>query len=206
MKIFYLAIILSLSGINTSVIQNDLELQILDKTLVDGERVNVVIKNNSKNDYCFVMDTVFYERDRPGFDPSIQNVKIILLDKSNKEVPLLREIYTHDEIPSFNDNEYAFKQRRAWSDPFKIIILKSGKTIKLKVPFDLVVSYKYINEPAVFQIEKNKQYKGRVEYMIKNEYFEKYISEYKIDSLKKKGYKFFTGSLKSNKIPLVFKK
>ena len=83
-----------------------------------------------------------------------------------------------------------------------LIYLKSNSKIKLKIPFDLKINYQYYDEPAIYQINKKKKYFGRIEYMIQMEYFNKYISQDKLDSIKIKGYKLFTGKLKSNKIQL----
>jgi hypothetical protein len=206
MKVLYFIIGLFLFGIKSNKNHSNFELQILDKHLIDGKCVNVILKNNSKSNYCFVMDTVYYERDRPGFETTIRNTKVILLDSKNFEVPLLRDVYLHDIDSNSILKNKIYLTKQAWVNPFKILIVKAGKSIKLRVPFDLIIKYKFLNEPAVFQIDKSKKYLGRIEYMIQKTYIEKYISKQKIDSLNKKGYKFFIGSLKSNRVPLVIDK
>ncbi|REG97996.1 hypothetical protein [Flavobacterium aquicola] len=206
MKVLYFIIVLFLFGIKSNKNHSNFELQILDKYLINGKCVNVILKNNSQSNYCFVMDTVYYERDRPGFEITIRNTKVILLDSKNFEVPLLRDVYLHDiDSNSILKNEIYLK-KQTWVNPFRILTVKAGKSIKLRVPFDLIIKYKFLSETAVFQIDKNKRYLGRVEYMIQKNYIEKYISKQKIDSLNKKGYKFFVGSLKSNRVPLVIEK
>ena len=51
-----------------------------------------------------------------------------------------------------------------------------------------------VDDEAILQVKKPE------------EYIDKYIPQQMIDSLKNKGYKFFTGKLVSNKVPLVLDK
>jgi hypothetical protein len=70
------------------------------------------------------------------------------------------------------------------------------------MPFNLV---KDIDEETTiyYKLNDNEKYKCEIEYSIKKDFISKRFSNRVIDSVKKKGYKFFTGKLVSNKVPLI---
>lgn len=204
MKAFPFILFIMLFG-NSNNVTKDFEFIISDAYLHDSKLVNVELKNNTKHNYCFVLDNT-YERSEPDFNPTICNPKVILYDLKNREVEVL-SIKTGTDDPPI-DSIFDFtkiKKIKPWVSPAKVIYVKSRTSIHLKIPFDLVIKYKNLESPGIYQVNKKRKYLGRIEYMIKQEYIDKYISKKKIDSLKCRGYKFFTGTIISNKVPLILK-
>jgi hypothetical protein len=186
-------------------VKKDFELIISDTFLKDSRLVNVKLKNNTKYNYCFVIDTT-YERSEPDFNQTIRNPKVILYDLNKRKVDILSIKIGPDDPPI--DSLFDFtkiKEPKPWDSPVKVIYIKAKKSIYLKIPFDLVIRYKNLESSGIYQINRKKKYFGRIEYMIKQEYIDKYIPKEKIDSLKHKGHSFFTGKLSSNKVPLILK-
>ena len=205
MKAFVFVLLIFSFGYSQNV-KKDFELIISDSYLKDSKLVDVELKNNTKYNYCFVIDTT-YERSEPDFNQTIQNPIVILYDSNMKEVDILLIKIEPDDLPI--DSSFAFtkiKEFKPWVSPVKVICIKAKKSIYLKIPFDLVIKYKNLESSGIYQINRKKKYFGRIEYMIKQEYIDKYIPQQMIDSLKNKGYKFFTGKLVSNKVPLVLDK
>ncbi|MFV8333287.1 hypothetical protein [Flavobacterium sp. GSP14] len=202
------AIIFILSIFSFGYAQNvkkDFELVILDSYLKDSRLVNVELKNNTKFNYCFVIDTT-YEKSEPDFNPTICNPKVILYNLKNREVEVLSIKMGTDDPPIDSLLDFTkIKEFKPWVSLAKVICIKAKKSIYLKIPFDLVIKYKNLESPGIYQINRKKKYFGRIEYMIKREYIEKYIPKEKIDSLERKGYKFFTGKIVSTKVPLILK-
>ncbi len=205
--------------------QNQLKLEILNSYIKDGEFVDIELKNNTKDSYCFIVDTLFYSKDRFTYDGNFHNPIVFLWDNHGKEIPIIKEVknhgYTNDSIHLLNKEGTNFLSKKSDTlivDEFKmyynvykngfvstlnIYKIEPGKSLQLKIPFNLVVKYLKDNVHEYYKINKTKKYKGRIEYLIQRKYIEKYISKKTIDSLENKGYKFFTGKLCSNKVPLI---
>lgn len=208
--------------------QNKLKLEILNLYIKDGEFVDIKLKNNTKDKYCFIIDTLFYSRDRFSYDGNFHNPIVFLWDDQGKEIPIVTEVKDHgttnDLIHLLNKKGGNFLSKKSdtlivnefqmYYSVFKngfvstlnIYKMEPGKSLQLKIPFNLVVKYVKDNTHEYYEIDKTKKYKGSVEYLIQREYIEKYIPKEKVDSLKKKGYKFFTGKLSSKKMPLILQK
>ncbi len=77
--------------------------------------------------------------------------------------------------------------------------VESGKSLQLRIPFNLVIKYLKDNTHQYYELNRSKKHKAQVEYLIKRDYIEKYIPK------GKKDYKFFTGKIISNKVPLILK-
>nr|WP_315201014.1 hypothetical protein [uncultured Flavobacterium sp.] len=208
--------------------KHNLEFKILNTNIHDGEFVNIVFKNNTKYNYCFVIDTLFYSKDQFSYDGNFHNPIVFLCDNRGKNVPMILEIKDHgfhnDSINlKLNSKKGNFLSKKSdtllvdenkmYSNLFKngfvntltIFEIESGKSLQLKIPFNLVIKYLKNNIHKYYEIDRLKQYKGQMVYLINREYIEKYISKEKINALEKKGFKFFTGSLASNKVPLILK-
>lgn len=204
MKAFIFGLLIFSFGYSQNV-KKDFELVILDSYLKDYRLVNVELKNNTKYNYCFVMDTT-YERSEPDFNETIHNPKVILYNLKNRKVDILSIKVRPDDPPI--DSLFDFtkiEEFKPWTSPVKVIYVKAKKSIHLKIPFNLIIKYKNLESPGIYQINRKKKYLGRIEYMIKHEYIDKYIPKEKLDSLNHKGYKFFTGKIVSNKVPLILK-
>ena len=183
--------------------KKNFELVILDPYLKDHTMVSVLLKNNTKYNYCFVMDTT-YERSEPDFNQTIHNPKVILYDLKKRKVDILSIKGRPDDLPIDSINNLKkTKEFEPWTSLAKIIYVNARKSLYLKIPFNLVRKYKNLESPGIYQVSRKKKYLGRIEYMISCDYISKYISKKKLDSLNQKGYKFFNSEIFSNKVPLL---
>ena len=206
--------------------KSNLEFKLLNPTIKDGEFVHIVFKNSTKYNYCFIIDTLFYGKDQFSYDRNFHNPVVFLYDNKGSEIPIIMEIKDsgfHNYSINLNSKNgnfltkksdtllvdeskmYAKLFKNGFVNTLTIYKVESGKSLQLKIPFNLVIKYLKDNTHKYYEIDKSKKYKGRIEYLIKREYIEKYIPKGKIDSLEKKGYKFFTGKIVSNKAPLILK-
>lgn len=212
------------------IILNDknqkINIKILNSELEDGQDVNIEINNNSKFNYCFVIDTSFYIQNRLSYDGNFDNFSISLCeDSTGKKISSSKEVNNHGSFNDsiFNQREKSLIKKKndtllidehiyyrnlyktGFVNTLYVYKIESGKSLKLKIPFNLVIKYMNQGVHQYYEIDRSKKYKAQIEYLIKREYIEKYILKSKIDSLEKNGYKFFTGKIISNKIPLVLK-
>ncbi len=186
------------SLLNTIYCQQKIKISIQDDFLSDGKKVNVLLVNNTNFNYCFLMDTINFERDIPYYKNDFFNPKIILFDKKNHEIPIEMNIILHSKI---NYDSYLKTQKK-----YNLIIVKKKQKIILKVPFDIIVNYKHHKEPSFYELNKTMSYSGRIEYFVKENFIVNNLKNQKIDSLRKRGIIVFKGNLKSNKVPMVFDK
>jgi hypothetical protein len=69
-------------------------IEILDKTIVSGKAVNVKITNNTKKDYCFIFDTIYYASGKDYKGP-FSNLNLYLIDDKNKMLPTWQDVFDH---------------------------------------------------------------------------------------------------------------
>ncbi len=222
--LFSLTLFLNVLLVNA---QNKLKLEILNSNIKDGEFVDIKLKNNTKDKYCFILDTLFYSRDRFSYEQNFHNPIVFLWDNQGKEIPLVTEVkdhgHTNDSIHLLNKkggnflskksdtlivNEYKMYYnvfKNGFVNTLNIYKIEPGKSLQLKIPFNLVVKYLKDNTHEYYELDKTKKNKGGIEYLIQREYIDKNLSKETIYLLEKKGYKFFTGNLSSNKVPLILK-
>ncbi|WP_296685643.1 hypothetical protein [Flavobacterium sp.] len=201
----------------------NMEIKILNSNLKNGDTILIEFKNNTKYNYCFLIDANYYNRDVYFNRNKFQNPKVVLYDDSNRSFGVIWEIKDsgfHNDTIYFNKNNFLSKRsdtlivnefnlysklykKGRFNNTLTFYKVRAGKSFKLKIPFHLVVEYLKDNVHSYYEIDKSKKYKGRIEYFIKQNYINKYVSKHKIDSIENQGYKIFTGSLKSNKVPLL---
>lgn len=202
----------------------NLECEILNTSLHDGEFVNIVFKNNTKYKHCVIIDTLFYSKNKFSYDGNFHNPVLFLYNKKGIEVPIIREVknsgFQYDSINLINEKGsflikkadtllidenkmYSELNKNGFINTLTIYKIESGKSLQLRIPFNLIVKYLKDNVHEYYKMDKSKKYYGQIEYLIRQEYIEKYISKEKIDLLKKTGYKIFTGKLVSNKVPFI---
>lgn len=222
--LLYVLFIFSLFSLKAQ--KHTLEFRVLNPAIHNGEFVDIVFKNNTKYNYCIVIDTLFYSSNQFSYDGNFHNPVVFLYDRKGKDIPIIREVNNHrfsyDSI-NLNRKKGNFLSKKSdtllvdenvmYSNLFKngfvntlnVFEIKSGKSLQLKIPFNLVIKYLKDDTHKYYEIDRSKKYEGQIVYLIKQEYIEKYISKEKIDSLEKKCFKFFTGRLVSNKVPLILK-
>ena len=201
-------------------IKSNIELKILDTNIQSGSLVNVEFKNNTKSNFCFVIDTFFYKSKRGYYGGKFLNPQIFLSDLRGNYLPIVREIKdpkrVDDTVSKENKNLSFSKQKDTLVinenemvaqkvQTLRFFVIKAGKSLKLKIPFSLVVKHSKKKEFEFYDIDRTKKYKGNIEYVINQEFIKINCLKKVIDSVEKKGYKFFTGKLSSNKVPLILK-
>jgi hypothetical protein len=205
-NIFKLLRIVIFFTLSNCVAQSNLELKIIDSKIENDKWLNVELINNSKFDYCFVMDTIRFWRDEPFAQSDFfLNPDVVLYDiKSKRKVTEMISVSTSQ----FDDKEIKHDNNFVLYVKPQLITLKKHHVLKLKIPFSLIkksILFKDENLCSYYKINKNNQYDGRIEYMITSNFIKKYFDKNVLDSLSIKGYNMFTGKLVSNKVPLILK-
>jgi hypothetical protein len=186
----------------------DIRLSILNTNIRDDEKITFQIENNSKNNYCFLMDTVFPIRSTDYFKDvyALINPKLTIYDSQNKTNSIWLKDVSYDENSqnSTNLNNYSHNQKHVKEPKLSLIFVKVNSSVKMKMPFHLVV--RETEEMIVYyKLNDSEKYKCQIEYSIEKEVITKRISSRVMDSIKKKDYTFFTGKIVSNKVPLICK-
>jgi hypothetical protein len=207
MKISFLALLIIFFSF-TEHNKPDIRLSILNTNIRDDEKITFQIENNSKNNYCFLMDTVFPIRSTDYFKDvcALINPKLTIYDSQNKTNSIWLKDVSYDENSqnSTNLNNYSHNQKHVKEPKLSLIFVKVNSSVKMKMPFHLVV--RETEEMIVYyKLNDSEKYKCQIEYSIEKEVITKRISSRVMDSIKKKDYTFFTGKIVSNKVPLIFK-
>lgn len=186
----------------------DIRLCILNTNIRDDEKITFQIENNSKNNYCFIMDTVFPIRSADYFHDlnALINPKLTIYDSQNKTNSIWLKDVSYDENSQNNTNlnNYGRNKKSVKEAKLSLIFVKANSSVKMKMPFHLVV--RETEEMIVYyKLNDSEKYKCQIEYSIKKDFIDKRISSRVMDSIKKKDYRFFIGKIFSNKVPLIFK-
>lgn len=198
---FLLIILFSFPEFNKSVVT----LRIINTKIRDNEKITFQIKNNSKINYCFVLDTVSPIRSHDYYHnlSVFVNPKLIIYDSQNKVNSIwIKDVtFDQDALTKTNLNIYGDNQMSVKEDKFALIFVKANTSMVLNMPLNLIVRE---NDETIiyYKLNDNEKYKCKIEYSIKQEFIKNRISNSVMDSIKKKGYRFFTGKLASNKVSL----
>ena len=195
-----------------------------EKSIKNNMFVEIEIKNQTKVNYCIVIDTL-YLVNRFAHEDTFQNPLIFLENKNKKNIDIIKITNTHCGFDSITPEKKIFFTKMSgdtllvnervilkklfkngYKSSLNIYQIKSMSNLKLKIPFNLFIRHTKNDELESYDIRKNENYTGKIKYRIQKEYIDKYIPQQTIDSLKNKGYKFFMGKLVSNKVPLVLNK
>lgn len=183
--------------LNSCVSQKNIKITILRDKILNNQISSVTIKNNSAKNYCFLIDTINYERNLQKYIPTYHNPEIKLFEVKEGE------LYTSVKGAFDGTRGDYSNEKKKYINPH-IIFIKSGKVLNLKIPFNVISNYKCDGfNPNFYEIDKNKKYYCRVVYKLKNKYIKSILPKKRIDSITKKGYVFFTGELQSNKVPFI---
>lgn len=190
-------IILTIIFVNISMSQKNLEIKILNNEIENGKIHKVLLINNSKQKFCFLIDTINYERNLQKYIPTFHNPEILLRELQDIELPTFKRGAFDGTIGDYSNTTKKYIKPQ-------LIFLKAGKILNLKIPFNVISNYKYDGlNPNFYKIDKSKKYFGIIKYIIKTKYIKSILSKKLLDSVIKKGYKFFTGELLSNKVPFI---
>ena len=184
-------------------------LKILNSEIKNGKFIYFEITNNTNYNYCFVMDTLFLNREYPQYYylDAFYNPKVVLFENNGAKVS---ELIKDESMPELSINDSTMlgnvnkniKIKKIYPDNINLIIVKSHSKIILKINFELVTHLD--NESmSYYKLERGVNYYGKIDYLIEQKFIDKRISIKKKDSLQRTGCRFFTGRLFSNKVPLI---
>lgn len=172
----------------------DLTVKILSKKIVENQNVDFVLKNNSKEVYYILIDTLFLA-DAKYDNNYFLNPYFVLIDKQNNEVPRISNIAESTSTVSLN----------VINESFTLLEIKPMECLRFKLPFKVerTISDK---QTSLFLVDRKKKYYGSIKYNLSQMFLDMGYVKKRIEILKKKNYKVFTGTIESNKIPVVFDK
>ena len=178
-----------------------IELYILDDSIQSGKQVNIELRNNSKSNFCFIIDTLFYNSNEDYYGGTFINPKIFLTDLKGNDLPIIRGI---KDSAQKNDTLKVIDNTSKIGSSLRFFVVKAGKSLKLKIPFNLVVKFLKSKTHEFYEIDKKRKYNGSVIYVINQNFIDRNCSKKQINSLKNNNIVLFNGSLSSNKVPLIF--
>jgi|GEM_PF-2114314 len=186
--------------------KDDFEFKILNKSLKKGDSIFFCLKNNTKESYCFLIDTSFSCVEYPEYyyKDSFFSPKIELYDKDNTLVNEL--IFTNNGTVNFSKEEKSkeiykilgINQNKCGEQ--KLVTIKPNETLHFRMPLSFVnyldnSTFKYfVLNGSTFDLQLN--------YLQKEKFIKEKVSKNKQDSLASIGINFFNGQLKSNKVKL----
>jgi hypothetical protein len=209
-KTLCILLLISILGF-TNYKKPNFALKILSSEIKNGKLVYFELTNNTNYNYCFVMDTLFLNREYPQYYylDAFYNPKVVLFENNGTKVS---ELIKDESIPELSINDSTMlgnvdkniKNKKINRENINLIIVKSHSKIKLKIPFELVT--RLDNESiSYYRLESGVNYYGKIDYLIEQKFIDKRISIKKKDSVQRIGCRFFTGRLISNKVPLILK-
>ena len=194
--------------------KGQITMRILNKSLKNNEMVNVLISNKSAIDYCLVIDNLFYLSNQSYIGTGFNNLQAVIIDKKNICVDKVREIKEYDRksIPvqnnfqTFeNDTLKVFVSAISGSKLLKLLKIGAKSSVVVKVPFNLVLIDMIKGEREWYDIKKQQKYVGQTFYSINSKFIKNNFVVAKLDSLANKKMKIYTGTIFSNKVPLIIK-
>lgn len=143
--------------------------------------------------------------------------KYFLFNCNNIDLPIIRDVRDFRSKKDVNKNDFAqeFNNRNDTlivnesqsvtkkNKTLTFLTLKKGESLKIKIPFFLVVKYLKENVYQYYDINRKGKYKGNITYLINHDFITKNCSKKQIDSISRKGFDIFEGTLNSNKVPLI---
>ncbi len=171
---------------------SDLTMKILNKKIFENQNVDFVLKNNSKENYYILIDTLFLADAK--FDNNyFLNPYFVVVDEKNNEVPKISDILESSNIVDIkNINE-----------SFTLLEIKAKENLHFKLQFRIErnISSKQTN---YFLIDRKKKYFASLKYNLSETFVDMGYVKKRIESLKKENYNIFIGTFESKKIPIIF--
>ncbi|MDP5202018.1 hypothetical protein [Flavobacterium sp. DG2-3] len=186
--IFCLFYILILNAQNNK----DLTIKILSKKIVENQNIDFVIKNNSKENYYILIDTLFLA-DAKYDNSYFMNPYFILVDKKNNEVLKISNILERSnnvDLKMSNQN-------------FTLLEIKSNEDLYFKLQFKIERNIS-AKQTSYFLVDRKKKYYASLKYTVSEMFVDMGYVKKRIEAIIKKDYKVFTGTIESNKLPVVF--
>jgi hypothetical protein len=202
----FLFLLLNLS-VPKKEMNRNIEFKIIDKIITDNSCINLLIVNKTTSNYylpiinsnesqkwAFILsadENRFFFINKVGYNSRNQQIDWF----SQNCIELDEELMKVDEL---------WKKKKQKINTKDLILLKSGKSIKIKVPFNLYIK---ISRYCTWELKNYRNEKGQkiaINYSKKeNELATKFLSLQTLDSLKQMGYELYTKEINSNKVPLI---
>jgi hypothetical protein len=193
-------------------IHRTIEFTIKDKSTANNSFINLKISNKTASNYYLPIVNL------------VENKELeFILPLEEKNFFCIYKVFTNDTTKEFNwytkncfaehaiDTEME-RLEEAWIEKKKsitsknLILLKSGGSIKIKVPMNLFIK---ISEYCNWELENYRNVKevhiGITYPKKEKELATKFLSLQTLDSLKQMGYELYYKEIRSNKIPLILK-
>lgn len=185
---------------NKNVISPNIEVIILNEdTINDGDYINILIKNNTKNKYCLLLDTTALKIKTPYYSDNtiMLNPIFEILDENKKNQPISLDDVNCDSIVSVFEHNNKLNFKKTIKNLIKINA-KSKTFLKIKFEGNVQYSsYCWRN----YKNDNSKKFFLRANLM----YYDEFLNSESLDSLKKLGYKMYKKNLTSNIVPFKFK-
>lgn len=190
----------------------NVEFTITDKSITDNSFINLKISNKTASNYCFPIMNLFENKELE-----------FVLPLDEKKFFCIYKVFTNNTTKEFNwytndcfaehviDTELEklhelWKQKKKSIEVKDLILLKSGESIKIRVPINLSLK---ITKECSWELENYRNEKGlhiTINYPNKEkELATKFLSTKTLDSLKQMGYELYDKEINSNKVPLILK-
>jgi len=168
----------------------DISLKILNKVVKNDHDVIFIIKNNSAKNYRMLLDTLFFA-DTQYDSEYFLNPYFTLSDSDGEEVVKVTKIV---ERSSSN------------KQPESLSLLKicAGKSLKFKIPFQ--INRRIDNKVStLFYVNRKRKYYVQIKYNLRSDFLTlKYVKN-KINFNENNKLEIYSGTLISNKVPVIFK-
>lgn len=203
-------LLLLTSYISEKKTSEDIEFIITDKSIVDNSFINLKITNHtSSNYYLPIINSSDSEKWR--YLVSSDERRFFFIFKigynSRDEEKHWYSTNCYSEFDSeLNKTDELWKKKRKTIAVKDLILLKSGESIKIRVPMNLYIK---ISTDCTWELENyrsEKELKIAINYPKKEkELATKFLGSKTLDSLKQMGYKLYDKEIKSNIVPLILK-
>lgn len=189
----------------------NIEFTIIDKSIIDSSFINLEISNKTAlNYYLPIINSL--ESEKWKYELSSDENRFFFIYKVGYNSIDEKRHWSsvdcnYDIIDTESDklNEL-WKKKKTTITSKDLILLKSGESIKIKVPMNLHIKIsKYCN----WELENYRNEKELhivINYPKKDrELATKFLSSKTLDSLKQMGYELYDKEINSNKVPLILK-
>ena len=189
----------------------DIEFKIIDKSTIDNSFINFEISNKTKFNYYLPIIKSFENQKwffiLPFEEHSFFSI-LLVINNGNKNFSwktdnCFAESIIDEEMEKLDE---IWKQKKKSIDIKDLILLKSGQSVKIKVPINLYIKIsKYCNW-ELENYRNEKELHIGINYPKKDrELATKFLSSKTLDNLKQMGYELYDKEINSNKVPLTLK-
>lgn len=188
-----------------------IEFTITDKSIKDNSFITLLISNKTSSNYYLPIINS-YESEKWRYILSNEQRRFFFIFKigynsKNEERHWFSENCLSEIDKELDEVDELWKKKKVTITTKDLILLKSGESIKIKVPMNLHIK---ISRDCTWELENyrnEKELKIAINYPKKEkELAAKFLSAKTLDSLKQMGYELYDNEISSNKVPLIIEK